>query len=302
MNASNVPGLPPLTLQAARPQAAQVGQPYHHWGEDPEHPWTLFYRVDEGYLVRFPDVVDFFIDASGQRIEAWPTPKAHPDTVEHFFINQCQPLARSLQGRLTLHGSAVVIDGHVVAFLGHSGQGKSTLAASFAQHGHPFLTDDGVYIDFDSTSGRCLVHPGHPSLRLWQDSEQALALTTQPHASAVDHTPKARILAGDTLHHAQAPRPLAAIYLLGDQTPTHPTVTPLGPVQALHAVSAQAFQLDTTDRLRLASHFDQLSRLADRVPCFSLDYPRHYGALAGVRQAVTRHLRSLHHTETTLNP
>lgn len=302
MTATTVPGLPPLTLQPARPQATQDSQPYHHWGEDPNQPWTLFYRVDEGYLVRFPDVVDFMIDAAGQSIVAWPVPDATPDTVEHFFINQCQPLARSLQGRLTLHGSAVDIGGQVVAFLGHSGQGKSTLAASFAQHGHPFLTDDGVYIDFDSASGQCLVHPGHPSLRLWQDSEQALALTAQPHGSAVDHTPKARILAGEALRHAQAPRPLAAIYLLSDQVPSQPVVTPLGPVQALHAVSAQAFQLDTTDRQRLASHFDQLSRLADRVPCFTLDYARHYEALPGVRQAVTQHLRSLLQTEATLNP
>jgi hypothetical protein len=59
-----------------------------------------------------------------------------------------------------------------VAFLGESGRGKSTLAASFATEGTRFLTDDGLLLEW--VGGHCMIVPSHPSIRLWEDSQEAL--------------------------------------------------------------------------------------------------------------------------------
>jgi serine kinase of HPr protein (carbohydrate metabolism regulator) len=90
-------------------------------------------------------------------------------TVEHLYLNQVLPLALSRQGKLVLHGSAVDIGGQGVAFLGESGRGKSTLAASFATEGTRFLTDDGLLLEWVGEC--CMIIPSHPSIRLWQTAK-----------------------------------------------------------------------------------------------------------------------------------
>ena len=59
-----------------------------------------------------------------------------------------------------------------VAFSGHSGAGKSTIAAWFHDRGHRILTDDVCVIGFDE-SGRALAYPGIPRLRLWREALEA---------------------------------------------------------------------------------------------------------------------------------
>ncbi len=60
-------------------------------------------------------------------------------------------------------------------FLGESGRGKSTLAASFATSYFRFLTDDGQRLKPTSSDGNTYrALPSHPSIRLWADSQQAL--------------------------------------------------------------------------------------------------------------------------------
>src|SRR5690606_13487149 len=71
------------------------------------------------------------------------------------------------------HASSVALpDGKVVAFLGGTGQGKSTLAAAFMQYGCELVTDDCLLLDCEQ--GHVLALPAYRSLRLWPDSLSAL--------------------------------------------------------------------------------------------------------------------------------
>ena len=161
-----------LQTLGARPQAPLPQAPFHQWTFPDGTKWTLFYRLDSGYLLRFPDLVDFEVSRDGRMAVAWPVPGVSPGTVEHLHLNQVLPLALSRQGRLVLHASAVAFDGIGVAFTGESGRGKSTLAASFATTGARFLTDDGLQLDW--LDGQCQIMPSHPSVRLWEDSQESL--------------------------------------------------------------------------------------------------------------------------------
>ena len=49
-----------------------------------------------------------------------------------------------------------------------------------------------------------------------------------------------------------------------------------------------SFLLDIEDRDLLARHFEWSSRIAEMIPTFTLDYPREYGMLPRVRDAVLR--------------
>jgi hypothetical protein len=54
-----------------------------------------------------------------------------------------------------------------------------------------------------------------------------------------------------------------------------------------------SFLLDVEDRELLARHFDWTHRVADRVPTFRLDYPRDYGMLTRVHDAVRRQVATI---------
>ena len=274
-------------VQPARPQAPVPAGAFHQWTSANDAVWTFFYRQQTGYLLRFPDMADFEVSADGLHVRGWPAPGAAPPTVDHLYLNQVLPLALSRQGKLMLHGSAVDIQGQGVAFIGESGRGKSTLAASFATGGTRFLTDDGLHLEW--VGGECRIIPSHPSIRLWEDSQEALISTTAAVAPALDFTTKSRLLAGPDIAFCDQPRALRRIYFLGEGEASAPTMKPLRPAEALICLAKNSFLLDVEARDMLAQHFDDVSRLAQLPIYFTLDYPRRYDALPQVREAIIRH-------------
>jgi hypothetical protein len=176
----------------ARAQVPVGSEPFHRYTFDDGTVWTEFYRNETGYLLRFPDLADFEVSASGKSVTAYPAPGTDQVTLEHLYINQLVPLALSRQGRPAFHASVVTVPGGCVAFLGKTGMGKSTLAASFALEDAAFLTDDALIID-ESNGVRAM--PSHASLRLWEDSVEALIPKDAPQAGAISYSSKARLLA-----------------------------------------------------------------------------------------------------------
>jgi len=194
------------------------------------------------------------------------------------------PLALSRAGKLVFHASAVEIDGEAVAFVGESGRGKSTLAASFATGGYRFLTDDGLVIEERPVGYRVL--PSHPSIRLWEDSQEALIDPATRVAERLPFTPKARFLAGAEIAFCDEPRLLRHIYFLGDGAAPGVTIAPVRASEALVELVKHSFLLDIQATELIASHFDQLARLVNERIYFRLDYPRRFDALGEVRRAI----------------
>jgi hypothetical protein len=85
------------------------------------------------------------------------------------------------------------------------------------------------------------------------------------------------------------PRPLVCIYALsGDETDA-PRFDRLPPAAALIELVRNCFFLDPRDRSVLASHFEQLTTLVARVPCFRLSFPRRFDAIENLRRTVVAH-------------
>ena len=278
-------------LRADREPAPLQEAPFHEWSMPDGTPWTRFYRTEDGYLLRFPGLADFTVSADGLDVAAYPVFGVSKETVDHLYLNQVLPLALSRQYKLVLHASAVDIGDFAVAFLGVSGRGKSTLAASFSTSGCRFLTDDGLQLEKGERG--YLVQPSHPSIRLWDDSSQALIPQTAQTAPPVDYTPKSRFLADDEVAYCDAARPLRCIYFLGEGDTDTVSIEPVSGRDAMIELVRHSFLLDIEAREMLMHHFGQLTELA-RIPMFfRLDYPRHYEMLPQVRDAVIRHATAL---------
>jgi len=273
-----------FTTGAVQPQAPLDQDPFHTWTMPDGSTWTEFHRLADRYLLRFPGLADFEISMADLGVVCRPVEGTSEATLLHLYLNQVQPLVLSKRGQLVFHGSAVDVGQAAIAFVGASGRGKSTLAASFATSGCSFLTDDGLVLEPRGTG--YLVLPSHPSLRLWEDSEEALLTAGTPRAPALEYTTKARLLPGESLPFCDQPRQLAVVCFLGESDVDRTELTALTPSEALAEWTRHSFLLDIEERPRLAAHFRDVSALARQQIHYRLDYPREYALLPAVRSAI----------------
>ena len=243
---------PNFTLTPAHPQAPLKDLPFHEWILPDGTRWTQFYRTETGYLLRFPDLSDFLVSRDGREVKCFPAPGVTNETSRHLYRNQVLPLALAKQGKPVFHASAVEIGNGAVAFMGEAGRGKSTLAACFATNGFRFLTDDGLVLE--PCDGGYQVMPSEPSIRLWEDSQQALISKSARKAPPVQFTSKARFLAGDDIIFCEQHRPLHRIYFLGEGTQQQPVFERMNPAEALIELLKHSFLLDIEEREMLAAH------------------------------------------------
>lgn len=264
---------------------------YHQWRFADGELWAEFFCGRDGaVIVRFPRLAEFEISADGRCVEKMAADGVDGVTLEHLYLNQVLPLALARQGKFVFHGSAVDLGEFAVAFTGASGRGKSTIAASFARDGYPFLTDDALLLE--PIGDAFSVVPSHPSIRLWGDSERELGGSAR-RAPAVSYTSKARLLAGGKLNFASDASPLRAVYCLGQGQANDITIARLGPSDSLMSLARHSFLADVEDPARLTQHLDRMALIANAVPFFHLDYPRDFGELPRVMSAIKAHALSL---------
>ena len=268
---------------------------FHRWLLPDGRLWLGFARQRSGYLLRFPDLADFLLSPGGDEIRCHPASGAAPDTIRHLLLDQVIPLVLSQRDRLVLHASGVLVSGRGIAFLGVTGQGKSTLAASFSQQGFPLLTDDCLSVE-DAGEGLFLV-PSYPGLRLWPKVIAEL-FGAEPVLGPVAHySGKKRLgFESGSVRFCSAPVPLRRLYLLAPPSGTGRTgtasLTPLSPRDTFIELVKYAYCLDVRDGERLQSRFRLFARVAEAGPVLRLSYPRDLSLLPAVREAILADLES----------
>lgn len=281
-------------MQQARPQAEPSVTWFHDYTTPDGRLWLRAGATDDGYLLRYPGIVDFYVRAREHVVLA----HAFADvarTIGHLFLAQVWPMLLSQWGHLVLHAGAVDIEGYAVALVGRSGSGKSTLAGWFNRNGHGLLTDDLLVIDDDDQEPYAL--PSYSEQRLWSDSAEALFGPSDVHAQVAHYTDKlsVRVERAGRVFHADR-LPLARIYVLDDpqaaRGPTGITITPCGLREAYVHLLEQTFRLDITDSTRMRLEVEQLTALVDAVPVRRLSYPRRYDELDATREAVLNDVRA----------
>ena len=265
-------------------------------------PWLSTAKIDGGYLLRFPQLADFTIDATGHDV----TCIAAADgvtvvTLRHLAIDHVMPRVLNLLGIESLHATAVAAPIGAVAFIGEAGTGKSTLAASFHLNGLENFCDDCLVLHDEGVGGGGIVAtPGYPGVRLWEDSFTALMSDAQPGPPVAQYTSKTRLL-GDASTFRAERLPLARLYLLERPLPqssadgavgASPVIARVLPAEAFPVLVSASFPLDLTDYAMLTRHFRFIVRVAGSVPIRRLTIPNDFSALPAVRAAVIADLEA----------
>lgn len=252
-------------------------------------PWLSSAKIDGGYLLRFPKLADFFIDATGHAITCIEAGDGvSVVTLRHLAIDHVMPRVLNLLGIEALHATAVAAPAGACAFIGDAGTGKSTLAASFHLAGLRAFCDDCLVLRDEG--GRIMATPAYPGVRLWDDSFEALVIGSERGLPVAQYTSKTRLL-GDAATFRGDPLPLARIYFLrrpaaDNASLAAPTVARVSPAEAFPELVGASFPLDLTDTAMLTRHFRFITRVAAAVSLRRLVIPNDFSALPAVRAAV----------------
>ncbi len=249
-------------------------------------PYVWFYHREGGYQIRVRGMADFLLSTAADEIRCYARKTTSAETIRHLFLDLVLPVALSRRGRLSVHASAVALAGGAVGFLGGSGQGKSTLAMAFSRRGFPLLCDDSMVVKMPAGDGLPQVIPAYPGARLWPDSVEAL-FDEEPESTPVaQYSEKRRFLGAEGGDGGGTGAPLLRLYMLASAETAEIRVERLTPRDAIIELIKCSHLLDVTDREMLKVKFNQVSALAEAVPCFRLGFPHDYARLGEVCEAV----------------
>jgi len=235
---------------------------FHQWDDGPEI-WARFGEVAGGWVVEFPELAEFRIDASATSVGVATRVGTPAFTVRHLLLNQILPLVLSRQGRMVLHAGAVAIDGEVTAFVGPTGSGKSTLVAACARAGAAVVSDDCVVVYRDGA--RWMAVPSYPALRLWSSALDHLGWSPDERTAASHYNDKHRLgPAAREWRFAGGPCPLTRLIRLAGDGPERPVAVDL---------YSQVFRLDVRDPAEAVRLFHAVADLAAQVEACDLVTP-----------------------------
>jgi len=197
-------------------------------------------RLDQltpgAFRLTYSDTGVFDLSASTGEIRWWRAAGCDDDLAAMDILGRVMATMLHAEGAVTLHASAVAIDGAAVGFMAPKFTGKSTLAAAMTYEGAQLVSDDALAI-LPGSPIRCV--PGVPSVRLREESAAHFPRTRELQAPDL---PRWRVV--DTLHGdkvALQPMPLAALYVIVP-SPTGESNEavrrePLGSIDAIIALS-----------------------------------------------------------------
>jgi hypothetical protein len=257
---------------------------YHEWyDEQDDEQWLQFGRVRDSHGVRqyallFTHLVLFLLDADFRKVRCYPFPETSDSTIQHLFLDQVIPIVLSAKRKgLVLHASGVRLEDRCVALVGSSGVGKSTLAGILCQNGLQFLSDDFVVI---RESENCFeAVPSYPSLRVWDDTQRLLSVSSRYVDEVAHYSSKRRISIGTGLGTFSAtPVALAAILLpefVGRDEDVE--LVRLHGGGLVPKLGQYSFHLDSKNEDWQAQEFCLLAKLVERVPLYCLRVPKNLG-------------------------
>lgn len=250
--------------------------------------------VDGGLLLTIPDVARFLI-AGGRSIRVEPHRGVDRRNVRLFLLGSAFGALLHQRGLLPLHANAVEIDGRAFAFVGASGEGKSTLAAWFHDRGHRLLADDVCVLRFDE-QGRVIVCPGVARLRLWRDVIERTGRDAAQFdlSYAGDQTYQKYDVPLESGPTGGGAAELGAVYLLARGAGF--AIQRLDGVAAVEAISANTYRGQFIEAISgQKNHWESCIRLVRSVPVFRVERTRSLGEMDDENSKVVAHAEAILH-------
>jgi hypothetical protein len=292
------PGDPDITVEYCSEGAGdEQGFNWIHEWKTPSGQVTIAgAKRGDSYLLRFPGLADYYLNTANAVIRAFPQDGVAAITLSHLLVDQVIPRLICHGGRMVMHASAVELNPDcMVAFLGDTGRGKSTLASSYVQSGARLLTDDCLLVEKHGSG--LLGIPAYPSLRLWPDSLEEIFPDAENFAAMAHYTNKRQLQGLEAEQASSWPAPVSMLFILGDadKAPQDNSILldPVSGTTAMMAMIESAFALDVVSEEAVRRNFQLVAEVAQSgVPVFALNYARRYELLPKVRAAVEKVVHS----------
>jgi hypothetical protein len=237
------------------------------WGEQMQY--STVRRPDRSVLLRLHGLVDFVIAPDLLTVTAWRDPRCEPELYTLLVGGNLLATVLALRGETVLHASAVERDGRAVAFVAHSGMGKSTLAALACARGARFVTDDLLRFEHGVDGGVwCL--PGGLENRLRRPPAEILGFT--PEGACRVSVDERRVWCPRSTELAAAE--LVAVVLPElDPECRELELVPVNRAAAVMRLAATPRLLGWTDPVGVAAGFANLAALVRAVPVVAARVP-----------------------------
>lgn len=236
-------------------------------------------RDGDDVVAEWPGYATLRCARDGSRSSLAFEPLALPRWREKLERGLARAMIGQLQGKLTLHASAVEQEGRAVLLVGSSGSGKSTLAATLLRRTNArLLSDDASPVIW--SDGKVFVEPSDSELWLWQEARRALRL-------ADDAAGKAPVSAVSV---ATAPVPIAALVVLRFGDVATPELARMRGHDSLEALVASVVRLVVDEPAVQLREIADLERLVQAAPIFELVRPRDLRALEASAAMIDRAL------------
>jgi hypothetical protein len=238
--------------------------------------------------IKIEAVADFEV-YRGQQISVWPAVGATQKDIEIFLLGPVWATLCHQRGLLPLHASAILSDGHITAFAGSSGVGKSTAAAMMSLLDYELFADDILTIDFDQN----FIPGAWPYLRrlkLRDDSITQLALTSAaPVSERLDkekYFVQPKCMADDKWYR------LERLYLLEiDPTSTRNSIDRIVGAEAVRALIGQTYHFNfVVGTRRFNNHLTFCTQLASKIAIYRLRRSPLVGAGKKLASLIRAHL------------
>lgn len=222
------------------------------------------------FLLFIPGIANYYV-ANGNSIIIEPAPQAEGRAIRLFLLGTVLGVLLMQRGILSIHGSAVSLNGKGVIFTGMSGAGKSTLLAAFCASNYSLLTDDIAAVTFDQ-KGKPVIHPGYPQQKLWRDSMEKIGLKIQNFSKVKADIDKYAV----PIQHRFCPKsmPLAAVVEIKPGPYSMVSLSRLCGSEKLSILIKNTYRAECLAALRLQEkHFQQCVHTAGNVEVFRLCRP-----------------------------
>lgn len=147
---------------------------------------------------------------NGNEIIVSPEPGIDDSLLRLYVEGMMMACLLQQRGFYVLHASVVQVGDHAVAFLGHVGAGKSTMAAALHFRGHPVVTDDNAAVDMSAPQP--MVIPAFPSVKLLPAI--AASLGCEERSLRVMHSSQRKRARSVSRNFPLHPVPLDRLYVL----------------------------------------------------------------------------------------
>ena len=137
-----------------------------------------FVYNDRDYYVKIPQEIGYFhVQKNAINTQVFFDLKIQTEeqTAMAWFYGLVLSGILHLNSLFALHASGILHNDQLVLFCGHSGMGKSTIAAQLKKKGYALFTDDKCVVRLKEKSTTYLATPGLQIMRLWKNSVEEIA-------------------------------------------------------------------------------------------------------------------------------